>query len=57
MDIVCVGDGIKLAHKVAAQFNPTPEVDFFKNFGTAQIKIGNDSIQSSTFPPSGDRAF
>jgi poly(A) polymerase len=57
MDIVCVGDGITLAHEVAALFNPTPEVAFFKNFGTAQIKIGNDSIQSSTFPPSGDRGF
>ncbi len=39
MDIVCVGDGIELAAKVAEKFNPTPEVHFFKNFGTAQIKI------------------
>ena len=39
MDIVCVGDGIELAAKVAEKFNPTPEVNFFKNFGTAQIKI------------------
>ena len=37
MDIVCVGDGIELAHAVAAQFNPGPEVHFFKNFGTAHI--------------------
>jgi poly(A) polymerase len=57
MDIVCVGDGITLAHEVAALFNPPPEVAFFKNFGTAQIKIGNDSIQSSTFSPLGDRGF
>ena len=39
MDIVCVGDGIELAAKVAEKFIPRPEVHFFKNFGTAQIKI------------------
>jgi uncharacterized domain HDIG len=38
-DIVCVGDGIELAHKVAARFQPKPTVSFFKNFGTAQIKL------------------
>jgi poly(A) polymerase len=41
MDIVCIGDGIDLAYKVAEQFTPTPEVNYFKNFGTAQIKIEN----------------
>ena len=39
MDIVCVGDGIALAANVAEKFNPKPTVNFFKNFGTAQIKI------------------
>ena len=39
MDIVCIGDGIKLAEEVARQFSPSPTVNFFKNFGTAQIKI------------------
>ena len=38
MDIVCVGDGIALAAQVAEKFSPSPEVHFFKNFGTAQIK-------------------
>jgi len=38
-DIVCMGDGIELAKRTALQFKPTPEVIFFKNFGTAQIKI------------------
>jgi putative nucleotidyltransferase with HDIG domain len=38
-DIVCLGDGIALAHEVANKFNPRPHVSFFKNFGTAQIKI------------------
>ena len=45
MDIVCLGDGIALAHEVAAQFNPTPQVSFFKNFGTAQIKAGGIDIE------------
>ncbi len=41
-DIVCVGDGIELAREVAKQFNPIPQVDYFKNFGTAHIRITND---------------
>ncbi|HEY5367766.1 MAG TPA: HD domain-containing protein [Hanamia sp.] len=45
-DIVCIGDGIMLAEKAAEKFKPKPTVHFFKNFGTAQIKIllrnGND---------------
>lgn len=40
-DIVCVGDGIALAHEVAALFQPKLKVNFFKNFGTAQIKLSN----------------
>ena len=41
-DIVCVGDGIELAKEVAKQFNPVPSVDYFKNFGTAHIRINNE---------------
>lgn len=37
-DFVCVGDGIELARKVAAGFNPPLQVDYFKNFGTAHIR-------------------
>jgi putative nucleotidyltransferase with HDIG domain len=44
-DIVCLGDGIELAHKVAMQFNPKPHVAFFKNFGTAQIKLDGFEIE------------
>jgi len=44
-DIVCSGDGIELAQKTAEKFSPKPHVSFFKNFGTAQIKITlNDTI-------------
>jgi len=56
LDIVCVGDGIKLAETVAEKFNPKPQVSFFKNFGTAQIKVkskksktGSASKTSSSF--------
>lgn len=45
MDIVCVGDGIGLAHAVAALFSPQPAVSFFKNFGTAQIKLEEYEIE------------
>lgn len=45
MDIVCVGDGIELAAKVAEKFTPEPEVHFFKNFGTAQIKAAGLEIE------------
>lgn len=45
IDIVCVGDGIELAHRVAQEFKPTPIVNFFKNFGTAQIKAGDLEIE------------
>lgn len=40
-DIVCVGDGIELANRVADRFLPRPHVAFFKTYGTAQIKLNN----------------
>ena len=38
-DIVCIGDGIALAKATAQQFRPVPSVQYFKNFGTAHIRI------------------
>lgn len=38
MDIVCVGDGIALAHKVAEKLGDNISVNFFKTYGTAQLK-------------------
>ena len=38
-DIVCIGDGIELARQVSEKFSPKPHVSFFRNFGTAQIKV------------------
>ncbi len=45
IDIVCIGDGIALAEKVSEKFNPKPTVSFFKNFGTAQIKVDDEEIE------------
>lgn len=45
VDIVCVGDGILLANKVADRCQPRPYVSFFKTFGTAQIKIDDFEIE------------
>src|ERR1700704_6613407 len=44
-DLVCVGDGIELAHKVADSFQPRPSVSFFKNFGTAHIRLEDWDIE------------
>src|ERR1700749_2889307 len=44
-DIVCAGDGIALAHKVAESLQPKPTVAWFKNFGTAQIKWNDFEIE------------
>lgn len=57
-DIVCVGDGIELASAVANYFHPVPRVNYFKNFGTAHIKVNpgdkNDDVQE---PVAVDTAF
>ena len=45
MDIVCVGDAIELAHEVVKEFHPKPTVNYFKNFGTAQIKTDDLEIE------------
>lgn len=38
IDIVCLGDAIKLAENVASMFRPIPQVNFYPRFGTAMIK-------------------
>ena len=45
IDIVCVGNGILLAEKVAEKYKPSPPISVFKNFGTAQIKIDELDIE------------
>src|SRR5271170_439203 len=44
-DIMCVGDGIELARKVSSLFNNNPPVAYFKNFGTAQIKLDDLEVE------------
>jgi tRNA nucleotidyltransferase/poly(A) polymerase len=55
-DIVCVGDGISLAKAVAKRFNPVPRVSYFKNFGTAHLRIDfSKHIEDSKAPsPAGE---
>lgn len=45
IDVVCIGDGILLAAEAARLFKPAPKVNFFKNFGTAQIKLPGMEIE------------
>lgn len=40
-DIVCVGDGLRLAKLVSEQFSPAPKVSYFKNFGTAHFRLAD----------------
>ncbi|MCB0507796.1 MAG: HD domain-containing protein, partial [Bacteroidetes bacterium] len=45
IDIVCIGSGIELAKKVAEKIQPKPPVSYFKNFGTAQIKLHDIELE------------
>jgi len=45
MDIVCVGDGIRLAQHLAAHLRPIPRVAVYKRFGTAMVKYQDLEIE------------
>lgn len=45
IDIVTVGSGIELAKKVAGKLKNNPNVNIFKNFGTAMIKYKDLDIE------------
>lgn len=45
VDFVCVGSGIELAEAVAGQLGPKVKVNVFRNFGTAQIVIGDFDLE------------
>lgn len=46
IDIVCIGDAIELAHGVAHQFGDKKlPISFFKNFGTAQLKLPDYELE------------
>jgi poly(A) polymerase len=44
-DIVCVGDGIDLAKAVAKRLKPEPRLSYFKNFGTAHLKVNDFDLE------------
>jgi poly(A) polymerase len=45
IDIVTVGSGINLAKAVAKSIKPNPQVNIFKNYGTAMLKIKDLEIE------------
>jgi len=45
IDIVVEGSGIDLAFKVAAAIDPAPKVSYFKNFGTAMLRVDDMEIE------------
>ncbi|MEM1123469.1 MAG: HD domain-containing protein [Bacteroidota bacterium] len=45
MDIVCVGNGIRLAQNVASKMRPIPRVVVYKRFGTAMLKSKDLEIE------------
>jgi tRNA nucleotidyltransferase/poly(A) polymerase len=45
IDVVCIGNGIDLARKIADNIKPKPHVAYFKNFGTAQIKLHDIELE------------
>ena len=45
IDVVCVGSGIELANKVAQKLHGRPQVQVFKNFGTAMVLHGDLELE------------
>ena len=45
IDIVCVGNGIRLAQNLAAKLRPIPRIAVYKRFGTAMLKFKNMEIE------------
>ncbi|MBX2926909.1 MAG: HD domain-containing protein [Saprospiraceae bacterium] len=45
MDIVCVGNGIRLAEEVAGRLHPIPRIAVYQRFGTAMLKHGDLEIE------------
>lgn len=45
IDFVCVGSGIELARRAAEKISPDLNVNYFKNFGTAQFRWGDLDLE------------
>ena len=45
IDIVCVGDGIRLAQSLAANLYPSPKIAVYRRFGTAMLRYDGTEIE------------
>lgn len=45
IDIVCVGDGILLAEKLASKLYPSPKIVIYRRFGTAMLRYEGTEIE------------
>ena len=45
IDVVCIGDGIRLAEHVAGNLRPIPRIAVYRRFGTAMLKHGDIEIE------------
>jgi tRNA nucleotidyltransferase/poly(A) polymerase len=45
IDVVCIGDGIKLAERVSQKLKHKPKVSVFKNFGTAMLRADEWEVE------------
>lgn len=45
LDILTIGEGIRLAKEVSKHINPTPRINIFKRFGTAMLEYKNHKIE------------
>ncbi|MBL7798052.1 MAG: HD domain-containing protein [Saprospiraceae bacterium] len=45
IDIVCVGDGIRLAETLAGKMTPSPKVVVYRRFGTAMLRCDGIEIE------------
>jgi poly(A) polymerase len=45
IDVVCVGDGIQLAEKVASTLSPRPKVVVYRRFGTAMLRYDGIELE------------
>ncbi len=45
IDIVCLGDANSLAEGLASEYAFGPKVSWFKNYGTAHVKIGDYDVE------------
>ncbi|AWU43853.1 tRNA nucleotidyltransferase [Blattabacterium sp. (Cryptocercus kyebangensis)] len=45
LDILTIGEGIKLAKEVSKHIKPSPRINIFKRFGTAMLEYDNQKIE------------